>query len=386
VSQSGDPYEQEADWVANEVMRMQIPESNEAVAMRSLRDTIYRKCAVCEDEDLVQPKSMLQRSPDTGFQVASNLESRLSSSQGGGSPLPEEVRSFMEPRFGADFSQVRVHTGSEAVQMNRDLNAQAFTHKQDVYFGAGKAPGKDALTAHELTHVVQQTGAVQTKEALNQQNVQLKCAACEEEANVQRSLDISSVSEMGVQRSWFGDDDEKKEPESSSGGGVLDWAKDKVGGAVDSVSQAGGAAVDWAKEKGSSAVDTVTQAGGDAYDWVKQKGGAAVDTVTQAGGDAYDWAKQKGGEAVDTVTQAGSDAYDWAKQKGGEAVDVATDVGGQALDLMSNLGNVQVDWNSASGKILKAWASQLDPELVQNIRGKNPSDLYNLVDVPAQVQ
>jgi hypothetical protein len=47
--------------------------------------------------------------------------------------------------------------------MNRDLNAQAFTHKQDVYFGAGKAPAKDALTAHELTHVVQQTGGIQRR-------------------------------------------------------------------------------------------------------------------------------------------------------------------------------------------------------------------------------
>jgi hypothetical protein len=64
----------------------------------------------------------------------------------------------MEPRFGTDFSGVRVHTGEAAVQMNRELNAQAFTHGQDLYFGAGKAPGKDALTAHELTHVVQQTG------------------------------------------------------------------------------------------------------------------------------------------------------------------------------------------------------------------------------------
>ena len=69
----------------------------------------------------------------------------------------------MEPRFGADFSQVRVHTGNEAVQMNQDLNAQAFTHKQDVYFGAGKAPAKDALTAHELTHVVQQSGVIGRK-------------------------------------------------------------------------------------------------------------------------------------------------------------------------------------------------------------------------------
>lgn len=65
----------------------------------------------------------------------------------------------MEPRFGADFSGVRVHTGSTAVRMNQDVNAQAFAHGQDVYFGAGKAPGKDALMAHELTHIVQQNPA-----------------------------------------------------------------------------------------------------------------------------------------------------------------------------------------------------------------------------------
>jgi hypothetical protein len=64
----------------------------------------------------------------------------------------------MEPRFGADFSGVRVHTGGEAVQMNRELGAQAFTHGSDVYFGAGKSPGNNELTAHELTHVVQQSG------------------------------------------------------------------------------------------------------------------------------------------------------------------------------------------------------------------------------------
>jgi hypothetical protein len=64
----------------------------------------------------------------------------------------------MEPRFGADFSAVRVHTGSDAVQMNRELGAQAFAHGSDVYFGAGKSPGNNELTAHELTHVVQQTG------------------------------------------------------------------------------------------------------------------------------------------------------------------------------------------------------------------------------------
>jgi len=99
----------------------------------------------------------IQRYADRVPQVQPDLENQLNATKSGGSPLPNEVRSFMEPRFGADFSQVRVHTGSESVQMNRDLNAQAFAHKQDIYFGSGKSPGNNALTAHELTHVVQQT-------------------------------------------------------------------------------------------------------------------------------------------------------------------------------------------------------------------------------------
>jgi hypothetical protein len=145
VGAPNDGYEQEADRVADQVMSM--PDATHQPIQRA---------AMPEKEEEIQTK----RSPDAGFQAESNLENRLSISQGGGSPLPDEVRSFMEPRFGADFSQVRVHTDSEAVQMNRELNAQAFTHKQDVYFGAGKAPANDALTAHELTHVVQQTDGI----------------------------------------------------------------------------------------------------------------------------------------------------------------------------------------------------------------------------------
>ncbi|MHC5717082.1 MAG: eCIS core domain-containing protein, partial [Nostoc sp.] len=167
VGEPGDKYEQEADWMANQVMRMVVPDQLNAQSVQFVQNSLQRKCAACEEEeDKVQTKPSIQTATDGGLQAGNNIESRLNSSKGGGSPLPDEVRSFMEPRFGADFSQVRVHTGSESVQMNRDLNAQAFTHKQDVYFGAGKAPGKDVLTAHELTHVVQQTTAVQTKPAV----------------------------------------------------------------------------------------------------------------------------------------------------------------------------------------------------------------------------
>jgi Domain of unknown function (DUF4157) len=75
-----------------------------------------------------------------------------------GIPLSASVRDFMEPRFNFDFSRVRVHTDGAAAQMSRGLNAQAFAQGDNIYYGAGRSPGVDALTAHELAHVVQQAG------------------------------------------------------------------------------------------------------------------------------------------------------------------------------------------------------------------------------------
>ncbi|ODG97272.1 hypothetical protein A4S05_14305 [Nostoc sp. KVJ20] len=174
VGAPDDYYEQEADKVADQIMRMAKPqpidlpdtETQEEVQTKPLAAAItplVQREAMPEEEEELQTKRSLQLATNGSFQTGDNFETRLNSSESGGSPLPDTVRSFMEPRFGADFSQVRVHTGNEAVQMNRDLNAQAFTHKQNIFFGAGKSPGNDALTAHELTHVVQQTGAAQRK-------------------------------------------------------------------------------------------------------------------------------------------------------------------------------------------------------------------------------
>ncbi|BAY24869.1 OmpA/MotB domain-containing protein [Calothrix sp. NIES-2100] len=176
IGQPNDQYEQEADRVAEQVMSMAPPatpniqrqteEEQEEVQTKPLVETItpiVQRQETLEEDEPIQAKcescekeAQVQRSPNGVPQVQADLESRLNASKGGGSPLPDEVRSFMEPRFKTDFSQVRVHTDSTAVQMNHALNAQAFTHKQDVYFGQGKAPAKDELTAHELTHVVQQ--------------------------------------------------------------------------------------------------------------------------------------------------------------------------------------------------------------------------------------
>ncbi|MCD8487757.1 MAG: DUF4157 domain-containing protein [Desertifilum sp.] len=190
VGAPGDRYEQEADSVASQVMSMSEPSARspiqretapeeEELQMKPLaasitplvqRETaledeeelqmkpLIQREAALEDEEELQMKPSLQRSQEASFTANDTVENQLNNSKGSGSPLPNEVRSFMEPRFGVNFSQVRVHTDSNAVQMNRNLGAQAFTHGHDVYFGAGKSPTDLQLTAHELTHVVQQTG------------------------------------------------------------------------------------------------------------------------------------------------------------------------------------------------------------------------------------
>jgi hypothetical protein len=115
--------------------------------------------------------SRIQRAnpnPDGSFVADAAVEQRINAQQGNGSPLPDELREFMEPRFGADFGNVRVHTSNEAAQLNRALQARAFTRGADIFFNEGnynpaESSGRQLL-AHELTHVVQQGGAARRDE------------------------------------------------------------------------------------------------------------------------------------------------------------------------------------------------------------------------------
>src|SRR2546421_857345 len=120
---------------------------------------IQRKCATCEAEEKIQKK------PDTASSatVSSGMEPTLNSTKGLGSPLPADSRQEMESNFGADFSGVRIHSDSQSSELNKNLHAQAFTYGSDVYFNSGKynpdnKEGKHLL-AHELTHVIQQSGS-----------------------------------------------------------------------------------------------------------------------------------------------------------------------------------------------------------------------------------
>lgn len=197
IGQPGDKYEQEADAMAEQVVQKLSSGKTEAPIQRKCAECaaeeegiapklqlksifesneepaggqLQRKCEACTAEK-IQPMRIQRMGKEEepelqakgevpGLQASADLESRLNSTKGGGSPLSDETRTAMESSFGTDFSGVRVHTNSGAVQMNQELGAQAFTHGSDVYFNSGKYnPGStegNRLLGHELTHVVQQ--------------------------------------------------------------------------------------------------------------------------------------------------------------------------------------------------------------------------------------
>ncbi|MEA3309305.1 MAG: DUF4157 domain-containing protein, partial [Chloroflexota bacterium] len=148
VGPTGDRYEREADRVAAQVMHFPAPEGGqtaqrqgteeEELQAKPLASSITPLVQRQEEEEELQAKPLVQRQAGGGFQASGAFEQRLAAQRSNGSPLPDKTRAFMEPRFGADFSGVCVHTNSESAQLNREINAQAFTHGQDIYLGADK--------------------------------------------------------------------------------------------------------------------------------------------------------------------------------------------------------------------------------------------------------
>lgn len=214
VSTPDDPHEKEADAVADKVMRMPepvmaspAPEKKEelhrkeeeevqakqeipviakihckanpnqrvqaklnAVILRAGEKQIAAKLETASansTDHSISPKNIslygsdILRQSGRGPPVNSiPFEQTLSSSKGGGSPLPGSTQTFMESRFNADFSGVRIHTNDTAQNLTSQVNAQAFAHGNDIYFNSGKfsphSTQGGTLLAHELTHTIQQ--------------------------------------------------------------------------------------------------------------------------------------------------------------------------------------------------------------------------------------
>jgi len=152
-----DPLEHEADRVADLVMRVPDPD----IAVTSAPRQVSRKCAECEEED----KQKLQMKPAAASQSQTVSAPPIVHDvlRSPGQPLEKAARASLEPRFGHDFSQLRIHADAKAAESARAVAAQAYTVGGDIVFGAGRyTPGTESgrrLLAHELAHTIQQGAA-----------------------------------------------------------------------------------------------------------------------------------------------------------------------------------------------------------------------------------
>lgn len=184
-----------------QLQRQEMPEEEEMQLQRQELD----------EEDPAQ-LAMIQRQPQDfthGGPVDSRIEAQINQSRGGGRPMEDSIRQPMEQAFGADFSDVRIHTDGRAHNLNESIQARAFTTNNDIYFEEGgysptSSIGQELL-AHELTHVLQQ-------------NEQL--AISETNPGKQNGLSVLGTTKIQSKRK-----NEVAEAAKSFGKGVLSYGK-----------------------------------------------------------------------------------------------------------------------------------------------------------------
>jgi hypothetical protein len=168
VSKAADPLEKQADRTADQVIRMPEP-----VQRATSPDPTRVAAPLAERSPAPEP---VQRFGVRTPNVAADAKAEIQHAATGGQALSSDVRSFMQPRLGANLSDVRVHTDESAASLSNHLSAQAFTYRNHVFFGRdqyqpGTTQGRHLL-AHELTHTIQQGATVQRKTGSSTPEVQ----------------------------------------------------------------------------------------------------------------------------------------------------------------------------------------------------------------------
>ena len=152
IGEVDDPFEREADAAAAHIMQ------NPGTVPR-----LSRKCAGCDGGDTKGPNPKWNAADTSTSEVPEIVHAAVSSP---GEPLDSATRSFMEPRFGRSFSDVRIHADSVANRSANAVGALAYTFQHDVVFSQGRFAPKSSegrrLLAHELAHVAQQDGPAGT--------------------------------------------------------------------------------------------------------------------------------------------------------------------------------------------------------------------------------
>ncbi len=195
IGEPNDKYEKEADATAAKVVQQinsspqdqsvqrQDSMEQDEIQMKPVISKIQREESMEDEDEELQMKSLVQKRENVGGGEASNdLESSIQSARGSGQSLDPNLQEKMGQAMGADFSDVKVHTDSQSDQLNKSIQAKAFTTGHDVFFRQGayepNSLGGQELIAHELTHVVQQKGStvqrlVQPKKKYPNPNVEV---------------------------------------------------------------------------------------------------------------------------------------------------------------------------------------------------------------------
>ena len=307
--------EEDADLSDGELQKKPIFESN--AEPPDDENTVHRKCAACEKEETIQEKSA-----SVSQNVAPGIESSLMASKGSGSPLPSSTQKQMESSFGADFSNVRIHTGSNAAQMNKGLHAHAFTHGNDIYFNSGKfdttSTSGQHLLAHELTHTLQQGGGTSAQR------------------KVQRLPD------------WV----------NSAAGWVSDTASDVAGGIADGAEAVGGAVVDGAQWVGGKVADGA--------EWVGDQVSAAaqwvIDQIRGAISSGTDYLTEK----WEDIKKFGRNCFEDLKSGFGNLVHLVTN---PLATIMSAFSSMNADLLGGAWSLLKIGANGLWAEVNALVKG-----------------
>lgn len=166
ISQPGDAYEQEADRIAEQVMKMSVSDLSSPMKTTKVEGA-DRRCSTCEIKEIEEghEKVKIGRkiSDADNIEGTENIISEINNirSSGSSSPLEANTKEFMESRFGFDFSSVRMHTDERAVQSAHLVDALAYTVGNDIVFEEGQYEPNTIegrrLLAHELVHVLQQS-------------------------------------------------------------------------------------------------------------------------------------------------------------------------------------------------------------------------------------
>lgn len=168
VSSPSDSAEVEAVNIARRIVSMPAPAatvSGRVAAQGKVSPSIAPYSALFRSVKNKEEEKKVQRDANGRPQTGANVQAEITAATSSGKPLPLSVRQYMEPRFNANFSKVRIHTDDRAAKLNNTVSAKAFAYGNNIFFGKNRfqpetQEGKE-LIAHELTHTIQQGAAVQ---------------------------------------------------------------------------------------------------------------------------------------------------------------------------------------------------------------------------------